>query len=235
MTRNVAVPGNAELWRAYLRWRAAAGPLADFVQVEPFLSPVVSDQPCRIGRASSRTVRRLRSLLDTSWRETDRPLVLLDAPARLALGAGIGLCHLGWMVVPMIARWPVDGAVLPVTPLTAWLLGGADAAQTASAASGSRARPVCLLLDAGRDRKVSARTLRRRFDNRYAYDAYALPPVERLRDLNVGRALYIGPAAGIAPDLAAYADALATAGIILDVTSLRTMSGPAQEQGPRSK
>ena len=205
------------LWPAYARWRAAAGPLADFVLPAAFLG-AAPPQPRRpshpVARRAAAATRRLASL------EPDRTAVFLEAAPRLGLAVAGALLPRGWSVAPLFGRWPVDppvATVLPAEPQAgwlAWLAGEMDLVRD------PKAGPLCLLLDSERHRPVSRRALRQRFDNRYEYTSHMLPPAERLLALSVRRTVWMGPAALVPGDLESCAAALVAAGIQLDLTAL---------------
>jgi hypothetical protein len=233
---------SAALWGAYQTWRTAAGPLADFVSVAPFLAPWTPGARAPAHPGAAHLVRRIRQRLAAHGH--DPTAVFLEAPPRLGLAVGRLLSMGGWTVIPLFARWPAPRAVLPVEHLAGWLLSGAaewrertaayrhpenppgavdatDAVEAAAVAARGSAR-LCLLLDAERARTVPPATLRRRFDNRYEYGPYTLPPGERLREWGIARVLWPGPAVAPAADLDEYAAALTAASITLDLVSLRS-------------
>jgi hypothetical protein len=233
-------PKASPLWQAYARWRAAAGPLADFVSPTPFLAPwepapTVPRHPGAAGLAAALRRRVCARQRDASGHapEACETAVFLDVPPRLGLAAAVPILAGGWAVAPLLARWPHPGAVLPAAALTGWLLALAAPPGTSL---GGQAHPrppqplpspgahpaLCLLLDSERLRRVSRPTLARRFDNRYAYGPYMLPPAGRLQTLGVRRALFVGAAAATAPDLAEYAERLA-AGLTVELASLSSL------------
>lgn len=206
------------LWRAYLGWRTAAGPLADFVLPTPFLAarepaPRTPRHPLAVRLADGLTRREARARVDAG-----RAIVFLEAPPRLALSVALYLRRRGWRVAPAFGRWALDGAVLPGEPLAAWLSGAPGSAMPSLTDGDTDA--LCVLLDAERRRRVPASALRRRFDNRYEYGAQMLPPPERLRGWGVVRVLWAGPAAALAPDLQGYADSLVSAGLTTELVRL---------------
>jgi hypothetical protein len=225
------------LWYAYQSWRTAASPLADYVAVTPFLAPWTPVARPPVHPSTTPLVQRTVERLAVNGQ--DRTALFLEAPPRLGLSAGRRLRAAGWTVVPLFARWPAPQAVLPVERLAGWLLacalewsgrsaprGRADEKPPREVEARATAAPgalrICLLLDAERARTVPPHTLRRRFDNRYEYGAYTLPPGERLREWGVTRVLWLGPAAMPALDLDVYASAVTAAGITLDLVSLRS-------------
>lgn len=232
--RNEGGPSDA-LWRAYQTWRTAAGPLADFVSVTPFLAPWTPVERAPVHPKAPHLVRCILERLAADGQS--RTALFMEAPPRLGLAAGRRLGAIGWTVVPLFARWPAPQAVLPVEHLAGWLLSCAAEWPSRSTPRGAAEKPprvanarapaspgsprICLLLDAERARAVPPKTLHRRFDNRYEYGAYTLPPGERLREWAVTRILWLGPTAMPAPDLDAYASALIAAGITLDLVGLR--------------
>jgi hypothetical protein len=167
--------------------------------------------------------------------------VFLEAPPRLGLAVGLRLGRAGWPVAPLFGRWPAQATTLPTDDLTAWLTGIADAlvADTRvgrpplGAAEGVPA-PPCLILDAERRRRIDGGTLRRRFDNRYDYLPYLLPPPQSLRGWGIAHLLWAGPAAVVPADLQEYAETLVGAGIVVELISLpasRRRDGRASAPG----
>ncbi|MDQ3703126.1 MAG: hypothetical protein M3442_19735 [Chloroflexota bacterium] len=225
--RRAASPPVPSLWRAYRRWRVAAGPLADYVLPAPFLAtweppttPLRSEGAARIARDVARRAG------PGIGRGT---ALILEATPRLGLAVGVRLHASGSAVAPLFGRWPVPRAVLPAERLTAWLTQAMADAPAIRSASDSRARSrapgdaprlLCLLLDAERGRRVSQRTLRHRFDNRYEYATFLLPPPARWQRWGVTRILWAGPAAVVPPDLTTYAESLVDSGIAVELIRL---------------
>ncbi|HEX2514043.1 MAG TPA: hypothetical protein VH257_05005 [Chloroflexota bacterium] len=232
------------LWQAYRAWRGLAGPLADYVLPAPFLAPW-NPVPCLPQAAGAGAVVELVARRAAPADADEQTAVFLEASPRLGLAAGWRLGGAGWAVAPLYGRWPAPGAVLPAERLTSWLLAVAGALRApatprpARAGGAPGARPLCLLLDAERERRVSPATLRRRFDNRYDYPDYLFPPPQRLRGWGVGRAVWAGPSAAFPPGLQDYAEGLVRAGISLDLLRLpplpargRLPVGPGVPAGP---
>ncbi|MGH2353398.1 MAG: hypothetical protein ACRDJN_17480 [Chloroflexota bacterium] len=244
----MAPRSRATLWEAYRTWRAAAGPLADYILPEPFLAPQESAPrpPAYAGAAAIATRIGARAAQGGA-------ALFFEASPRVALAVGGRLSQAGWTVAPLFGRWPAPDAVLPVTRLTGWLTytakqfelrsPGGDPSKLQRPTSnwgprvvaaratdkrhgphdGDAPRRLCLLLDAERGRKASAQTLRRRFDNRYDYDAYQFPPAGRWLAWGVRHALWIGPAAAVPPDMEPYAETLVAAGMTVELVSLRAL------------
>ena len=199
-----------------MRWRGLAGPLADYVLPAPFLapwdSPVSASAPGAAGAGAVRgrcvarpgdgTARRQRtaSRRPSFWRRP--PRLGLAAGLRLGgrrLGGGAPLRALAGARGGAPGGAPdrpgcsaVAGALAPLRPATAARPGrrartrrrpGPAPSASCSTPSGRGASP--------------AGTLRRRFDNRYDYPDYLLPPPRRLRAWGVGRALWAGPSAAL--------------------------------------
>jgi hypothetical protein len=239
-----------DLWDAYRAWRVAAGLFADFVLPTPFLAGWVPVSRLPRHAQAARVVRALASRVERAT------AVFLEAPPRLALATGVRLSQQGWAAVPMIGRWPVRHALLPVEHLVNWLAAAPPAPQIeAGAKTGDHPLahgatqgpslaqadhpPVCFLLDGERDRTVSPAVLRTRFDNRYEYGSFALPPAAHLRRGGFTRVLWVGTTAGAAPDLEVYADSLAAGGLAIEFAVLtRLLHSPAfhvQGQKPKEK
>ena len=213
--------GADALWRAYLGWREAAGPLADFVLPTPFLFKTTPRLAAPGGRRAPRhslAGRLADGLVRHEARElrAGRAIVFLEAPPRLALATAAALHRHAWRVAPAFGRWPIADAVLPGDALAAWLVG----APPSRPPTETETVPLCLLLDAERQRRVTPATLRRRFDNRYDYGAQMFPPPGRLRAWGVTRAVCAGPAAALAPDLQEYAGSLVSAGLLVELVRL---------------
>jgi hypothetical protein len=225
--RSPGAPTSGALRAAYLGWRAAAGPLADFVSVAPFLAAWAT--PPRA--AHHPAARRLAERVLARARAERRPVaVFLDAPPRLGLATAAGLAEAGWFIAPLYGRWPVAPAVLPVEPLARWLAAPPVVDHRDDRddhrdqpGEGVENRVYCLLLDAQRARRTSRHALRRRFDNRFEYGAYQLPPPAYWRRLGVERVIAAGPAAAMPADLEPYAEQLAAAGLTLDLLSLAAL------------
>ena len=226
------------LWRAYHDWKAAAGPLADFVLPTPFLAepetpaqdallaPRVPRHPLAQRLADGLLRREARGREDAA---AGRTIVFLEAVPRLALAASVYLRRHGWRVAPAFGRWPLADAVLPSLALGPWLAGVVALAEPRAESGGSGeapTRPLCLLLDAERRRPVPASALRRRFDNRYEYGSQVFPPPARLRAWGVTQALWAGPAAALAPDLRHYADTLVNAGLLVELVRQADLIDP---------
>ncbi len=208
-------PGEAPgLWGAYRQWRVAAGSLADYVLPAPFLAPWEPAGSLPTARGATAMAGEL------SRRAGPGTALILEATPRLGLAVGRRLRASGWTVAPLFGRWPAPRAVLPVERLTGWLARTAEGVAGPLVAPGASPRHLCLLLDAERARRVSERTLRHRFDNRYEYATFLLPPPARLRQWDVARILWAGPAAIVPEDLEAYAEALVDAGIAVELTPL---------------
>ena len=213
------------LWRAYRSWRGLAGPLADHVLPSPFLAPWSPVPLLPRAAGAGAVVDLLARRTPTSAGSGEQTAVFLETTPRLGLAAGWRLRGAGWAVAPLYGRWPAPGAVLPTERLTSWLLAVAGAPPRSATApvreaGAPGARPLCLLLDAERARRVPPAALRRRFDNRYDYPDYLFPPPRRLREWGVGRALWAGPSASFPPGLQDYAESLVRAGISLDLVRL---------------
>jgi hypothetical protein len=172
-------------------------------------------------------------------------VVFLEAPPRLGLAVGLRLGRAGWPVAPLFGRWPAPGTILPTDDLTAWLTGIADALGADARAGGPPLgaaegvpAPPCLILDAERRRRIDGGTLRRRFDNRYDYLPYLLPPPRSLRGWGVAHLLWAGPAAVVPADLQEYAESVVGAGIAVELIRLpapRRRNGGASAPGRRAR
>jgi hypothetical protein len=160
-------------------------------------------------------VERLSAIADGA-----KTAVLLEAKPRLGLAAAGPLLERGWAVAPLYGRWPAEGAVLPTDRVGGWLLSLAQGRAPGAHAAERGRRALCLLLDAERERRVSARTLRRRFDNRYAYLAHVLPPAPRFTEWGVQRVVWAGATANVAADLAGYVESVVQAGVAVEVARL---------------
>lgn len=218
----------ATLWQAYDAWCGLAGPLADFVAPTPFLAPW--DPEARQPRhpAAGRLADALVAKAGSDGG------IILEAGPRLGLAVAARLLERKCNVAPVFFRWPHPDPVLPARPLSSWLLGiatcGADQPVALRSTAGSTvASPSapCILLDAERARTTSASTLRRRFDNRFTYGGYQLPPATRWRATGITRLVWAAPAAGVARDLEDYAEALVGAGITLELLSLPSLIAKA--------
>ncbi|HEX2514563.1 MAG TPA: hypothetical protein VH257_07635, partial [Chloroflexota bacterium] len=141
------------LWRAYRAWRGLAGPLADYVLPAPFLAPW-NPFPCLPQAAGAGAVVELVARRAAPAGADEQTVVFLEASPRLGLAAGWRLGGAGWAVAPLYGRWPAPRAVLPAERLTSWLLAVAGALFPPLPG----ARPLCLLLDAERERRVSPAT-----------------------------------------------------------------------------
>jgi len=207
------------LWDAFDRWRALAGPLADFVAATPFLA---SWEPLARRPRHPLAAATAAALLRRVGNGTG---FILDASPGLGLAVAKSLLQVGAAVAPAYFRWPHAEGVLPSTPLTAWLLSVAmKAASTKRTSVIEGAAMPCLLLDAERSLKTSPRTLRAQFDNRFTYGTYQLPPAARWRGLGVMRLVWAGPTASVPTDLEEYAQALITGGLNLELVALSSLA-----------
>ena len=216
---------DAPLWRTYLAWRSIAGPLADFVLPAPFFyeGNVTPHRPHHQSSAALAGVLGARAAGGDSL----GMLVLLEAPLRLGLAAGVTLAARGWWVAPMFGRWPAERPVLPVAPLCGWLRWGASELQplVGGARPVGAAAPLLALLDAERQPRVAARVLHRCFDNRYEYNAHMLPPAGQLCRWGVRRVLWAGASADLPDDLSPYGEALADGGLAFEAVRLPGAGG----------
>lgn len=214
------------LWGAYLIWRQIAGPFADFVLPTPFLAEWEAEpRPARHPQA-----RRLARAIAS--RVNPGTAVYLETSPRLGLATGTSLSASGWGVVPMIGRWPASRAVLPLGPLVNWLASPSPAADAPASAPPAGRSNSCFLLDGERSRPVSPATLRRRFDNRYGYGAFALPPAAHLTRQDISRILWICPTAGAPPDLVEYVESLIAAGLTLEFLPLSQLTSSRRSPFP---
>ena len=207
------------LWDAFDRWRALAGPLADFVAATPFLASwaPVPRRP-RHPLAAATAAALLRRVRDGTG-------FILDASPGLCLAVSQRLLPLGASVAPAYFRWPHAEGIVPSAPLTAWLLSMAiTAAGIEPAGHDNRVSMPCLLLDARRSVKASPRALRTRFDNRFIYGTYQLPPAARWLGLGVTRLVWAGPTASVATDLEEYAQALKAGGLNVELVALSSLA-----------
>jgi glutathionylspermidine synthase len=151
--------------------------------------------------------------------------LFVDLPAPATLAAAPPLSQLGVAVVPVVQRWCTPRAVLSSRPLLDALVAAAEI--VAPPRDGSR---VVLLLDGERAGRRGLQPPAHRFDNRYDYPACRFPPPELLRREGVTRVLWLSRG-GIAPDLRAYAQRLAAAGLPPDIVD----AGPrAAAPSPRN-
>lgn len=204
--------------RSFFAWRRAGGPHGRLVFAAPFFGRLEGPAPARSGRAA---FARLAGLLPGPIGRDEA--VYLDLDPRLTLAAVPYLRRLTGHVIPLIARWPADPAVLPGGPVLELLVRHAPGPRERRSAGGS---PVFLLdgARAGPAGGVSARVLARRFDNRYAYQIDYLPPALGLREAGLTRITWISETGAAAPDLAAYEGRLIAAGLTIDHRRATTRS-----------
>ena len=227
------------MWRAYLGWKAVAGPLADFVLPTPFLTEPTSTPPDAASAQVPHHPLAHRLANGLMHREAGgraraagdvfagRTIVFLEAVPRLALAAAVNLRRHGWRIAPAFGRWPIAGAVLPSLALGPWLCGAlSERPHPSPLPQGEEPNgALCVLLDAERRQPVPASALRRRFDNRYDYGSQMLPPPARLRAWGVTQALWAGPAVALAPDVLHYVDGLVNAGLPVELVRQADLTG----------
>ena len=200
--------------RAFMAWRRAGGSFGRIVFAAPFFGSYV-EAPVPDRSQSAHWL--LRRLLPDPLAAED--VVFLDLDPALSLAALAYLRTLSGRIIPLIARWPAEPAVLPVRPLLTQLVQQAPGPQARLVSQGAAPGSPIFLLDgarAGPSCGVSARTLSRRFDNRYAYQQDYLPPAEALIEEGCRRAIWISPAGTAAPDLLEYEKRLIRAGLAID-------------------
>ena len=111
--------------------------------------------------------------------------------------------RLGYRIVPMIHRWPLEPAVLPCRRLVAGLLASAALVRVPDNPAG-----VVFLLDAERagPEGYHPPIVSKRFDNRYQYGPHLFPQPGFLRAQEIGFVLWVSagdvPAADVRPYLA---------------------------------
>lgn len=223
--------GNPALaWRALIAWRRAAGPFGRFVFASPFLGADfglgtggtgagrtelagTGARSARPPATNNRAVQRLKPALGDGL--TEKQAYLIDLDPNQTLGALPYLRSLSGRIIPLIARWDIEPAVVPsrrVCGLLRRLAPGPIARRTATG-------PPIFLLDGARAGGVSEpaqRTLAARFDNRYRYQIDYLPPAPFLLEAGIDRIVWVSATGGAAPDLLEYETRLIRAGLALD-------------------
>ena len=218
--------------RAFLAWRRAGGTFGRIVFAAPFFGRYRADPAP--GRSAS-AQRLLRRLLPGPLAAEDA--VFLDLDPALSLAALAYLRTLSDRIIPLIARWPAEPAILPVTPLLTQLVQQAPGPQARLAARHDSPGAPIFLLDgarAGPTGGVSPRTLSHRFDNRYEYQQDYLPPAELLIEEGCRRAIWISPAGAAAPDLIEYEKRLLRAGLAVEHRAADRRPGNQRRVSTRS-
>ena len=204
--------------RAFLAWRRAGGPFGRLVFAAPFFGRLTQ----RPGEGRARAaLAAFRHLLPDPPEDEDA--VLVDLEPTLSLAAVPYLRSLSGRIVPLIARWPAEPAVLPVAPVLGLLVRYAPGPRERRSSAG----PPIFLLDgarAGPAQGVSSRLLERRFDNRYQYQLDYLPPGAGLVEAGCRRVVWLSPDGAPAPDLIGYEGRLIRAGLAIDHRRASTRS-----------
>jgi hypothetical protein len=207
-------------FRTFLAWERGAGPFWPYVVLSPCAAPLQAGTRLGPLRAARRLLdEELFPLLGQSLR---RRAILLDLPLNLSLATAPSWRMAGWVVVPLVPRWPADSVVLPVQTVLAQLTG---LAPRLSGPLPSDPRGVVFLLDG--ERAGPGRPLRpvRRLDNRYAYAVDLFPPAEALVAWGIASVHVVTSNVVLAADLAAVKEDYRRAGLPADHTWL---SAPAR-------
>lgn len=201
------------LLRAFVRWQWAAGPLAPFVNVAPFLA--ASRRVVR-PRSDDALVERIVSLVPAGPH-----LLVLDLPCERGIWVVAALHrHHGYAVAPVIVRWPAEQGLLDGSRLA----GALTAAATELRRLAGPGR-LAVLLDGdrgvyeARSGRSREQALIRRFDNRYEYSSHLLPRADFLVSLGVKQVLLAGPFLP-APDVRQLLESAAAGGLKTSVLNL---------------
>ena len=166
----------------------------------------------------------MQSALDAIARlsEQGRAAVFVDLPIGWTLPATAAIRALGYIVVPVISRWPMTHAHLPVAAIQHALIAHAPAEPIAE----NETRGIVFLLDGERaapgyrlPRKPLANP--RVFNNRYDYASSLFPSASFLRADGIERVCWVGTG-GIGHDTRLYAERLAAGGytsMLVDVST----------------
>ncbi len=165
-------------WRAYAAWAQAAGPFWQYTAATPFYVQVPRECapiPLEEGRWIVE-----HSIAPFFASVAGRTALLLDLPMHLSLATTPAFHEAGWLVVPVVARWPGSRPLLSVGNVLAhlvWL-------STRLYPPGDP-RGVVFALDADRQGMPNYAVAERQFDNRYWYKADDVPSAKLLREWGV--------------------------------------------------
>jgi hypothetical protein len=142
---------------------------------------------------------------------------LVDLPPERTLGWALGLNDQGFIVLPLIHRWPAEPCLLPAAAITAQLIEIAGRLRKPEDPRG-----VVLLLDGRRAGMGRRGRPLSRFDNRYHYGPHLFPPPELLTRHGFTRLVLLPVDKAPAADINPYLARLEAGGILTDgVPSLR--------------
>jgi hypothetical protein len=189
--------------RSFLAWERAAGPFWQYLAAFPFRCAI--HRPIAVDSERGRAL--FERLIAPHIPADGRRALLADLPIDRGLELALPLRAEGWLVVPVVYRWPAPSCLLPVEGIAARLAWLAQRLPPVRDAVG-----VAFLLDAERSGPRLASPLEA-FDNRYSYPADVLPPPEAFREWGAAGVVQVGASQSLPPDLAAYVDRLAAGGL----------------------